>query len=273
MPTIGTPEARARLQAGYAHGLRLPGNDGFAAVGQVEQELIKMLGPEAGRTAFRDSFATAMGATTFGNTPRANLLKAVYGNYLRTHNLPYPAAAHEMPFPIGGNHPVVNMLRHKDVFDAGGWPALGPTSPKGHNMAGNFMGHRDVAMLDQQITSGAWPPLNAPQSGKYGLYEGVLDQEAARAGVRPADFADGAYFGFRNKKSPWLLPKPMIQEINDAIERTHRLTGMPRDEIFIRAIGRREIPLYGLSGLPGLPAILPRPNTESVTINQDSNLP
>jgi hypothetical protein len=37
---------------------------------------------------------------------------------------------------------------------------------------------------------------------------------------------------------------------NDAIERTHRLTGMPRDEIMRRAFIRGDIPLYALgSGL------------------------
>jgi len=37
--------------------------------------------------------------------------------------------------------------------------------------------------------------------------------------------------------------------VNDAIERTHRLTGMPRDEIVRRGIVRDEIPIYGLGGL------------------------
>ena len=37
--------------------------------------------------------------------------------------------------------------------------------------------------------------------------------------------------------------------VNDAIERTRRLTGMPRDEIVRRGLVRGEIPIYGLGGL------------------------
>ena len=39
----------------------------------------------------------------------------------------------------------------------------------------------------------------------------------------------------------------MISVVNDAIERTHRLTGMPREEIVRRGIIRKEIPIYGLT--------------------------
>jgi hypothetical protein len=39
----------------------------------------------------------------------------------------------------------------------------------------------------------------------------------------------------------------MISHINDAIERTHQLTGMPREEIVRRGIIRNEIPVYGFS--------------------------
>ena len=41
----------------------------------------------------------------------------------------------------------------------------------------------------------------------------------------------------------------MINHINDSIERTHRLTGMSRDEIVRRGLVRGEIPLYGFGGL------------------------
>jgi hypothetical protein len=41
--------------------------------------------------------------------------------------------------------------------------------------------------------------------------------------------------------------QPMISVVNDAIERTHRLTGMPREEIVRRGIIRKEIPIYGLT--------------------------
>jgi hypothetical protein len=37
---------------------------------------------------------------------------------------------------------------------------------------------------------------------------------------------------------------PMINDVNDAIERTHRLTGMPRNEVVKRGLVKKEIPLY-----------------------------
>lgn len=40
------------------------------------------------------------------------------------------------------------------------------------------------------------------------------------------------------------------------IERTHRLTGMPKEEIVRRGIVRGEIPIYGLGGVVGIEAML-----------------
>ena len=47
--------------------------------------------------------------------------------------------------------------------------------------------------------------------------------------------------------------QPMISDLNESIERTHRLTGMPRDEI-LRGYIRGKIPMYGLLGGVGLGA-------------------
>jgi hypothetical protein len=66
-----------------------------------------------------------------------------------------------------------------------------------------------------------------------------------RPGEPPANFV--ACAGFENERR-----KPLIEHYNEAIERTHRLTGMPRQEIFERGWGpdaSRRIPIYGLGGL------------------------
>lgn len=69
----------------------------------------------------------------------------------------------------------------------------------------------------------------------------------------PANFQDVAWAGFKNLKTPsYTSGQPMIQVINDSIERTHRLTGMPRDEIVRRGVIGGQIPLYGLLGAVGL---------------------
>jgi hypothetical protein len=48
---------------------------------------------------------------------------------------------------------------------------------------------------------------------------------------------------------------PMISVVNDAIERTHRLISMSREEIVRRGIIRKEIPIYGL-GAVAAPSLL-----------------
>jgi hypothetical protein len=246
MALIGSDEARKRLDEAFAAGSKSPNAKDWYATGQLEDAFVKELGPVEGRRAYGDNFATGMAATTGGADPTANLLMSQYGNYLRQNNLPYPVT-HQMPFPIGGRYAANNMAKHREVFDAGGFPGLGETNPKRHNFAQNFMGNRGVATMDEQMTSGMTPGLQMPPPGKYGLYEKVLHDAAAKAGVPPANFQDVAWAGFKGSEG-----NPMINHVNDAIERTHRLTGMPRDEIVRRGFVRSEIPIYGMGGLAGL---------------------
>ena len=47
----------------------------------------------------------------------------------------------------------------------------------------------------------------------------------------------------------------MIDQINRSIETTHRLTGMPIEEIVTRGVIKKEIPMYGL-GAVGLTGVM-----------------
>ena len=64
----------------------------------------------------------------------------------------------------------------------------------------------------------------------------------------------------------------MINHINRSIETTHRLTGMPREEIVRRGLIRKEIPMYGLLGAAGMGALGKRrismTNTDKQTVRQ-----
>jgi hypothetical protein len=243
LDTIGAAETRKRLRAAFKEGQKQGNAEDWYAMGQLEADFVKELGEKEGREAFKQRFATSMAATTGGADPTSNLLMSAYGNYLRTKGLPYPGAAFEMPAPVGGRYVTGNMAMHKRFFDEGGFPALGAENPKRHNFAQNFMGNRGVATMDEQMTAGMTPGKAIPPPGTYGLYERVLGEEAKRAGVPPANFQDVAWAGFKGEPG-----KPMISHVNDMIERTHRLTGMPRKEIVRRGLVRGETPLYGAGG-------------------------
>lgn len=252
MANIGSEESRARLRSAYERGSAMPDTADWFAMEQLEKEFIKELGPVEGRKAFQNKIATSMAATTGGADPTSNLMMAQYGNYLREHGLPYPTASHEMPFPIGGRYAIGNMEMHKKVFDQGGFAALGETNPKRHNFSQNYTGNRNAATMDEQMTSGMTPGINMPPPGQYGLYERVLADEAKKVGVPPQNYQDVAWAGFKNEKdAKYVNGEPFIQTVNRSIERTHRLTGMPKDEIVRRGLVRSEIPIYGVGGLVG----------------------
>ena len=171
--------------------------------------------------------------------------------------MPYPAAAHEMPVPVGGRRMIGNTDMHKKVFDEGGFSSLGAGNPKRHNFSQNYTGNRNVATMDEQMVSGMTPDITAP-GDKFGLYEKVLREEAAKLKppVDPREYQEVGWAGFKNMKDPsYTQAEPFIQTVNKSIERTHRLTGMPRDEIVRRGIIKSEIPMYGILGAVGLGAI------------------
>lgn len=260
MAEIGSDEARARLQAAYARGKEMPNTDRWYALKQLEDEFIKELGVDAGRKAFQDRVATSMAATTGGADPTSNFLMAMYGNYLRNQHPDVPWSyvpeTHQMPYPIGGRYAAGNMAMHEKVFDQGGFAALGERNPKRHNFSQDFTGNLGAGTMDEQMVSGMTPGKLVPPKGTYGLYERVLAEEAAKVGVPPAEFQGIGWSGFKNMKDPtYTQGKPFIEHINESIERTHRLTGMPKDEIMRRGLIYGQIPMYAVMGSIGLGAL------------------
>jgi hypothetical protein len=74
------------------------------------------------------------------------------------------------------------------------------------------------------------PTKCCSRSAADGLYEKVLHEEAAKAGVPLQNFQDVGWAGFKNGKDKENAGgEPMIHTVNEAIERTHRLPGMPKD--------------------------------------------
>lgn len=242
-----TPEIRQRLTDAYKRGAKDPMTKDWYAMGQLEAEFIKEYGPEKGRALFKESFADAMAATTGGADPTANLLMSYYGNFLRQGGQTVPKNAYSMPYPIGGRYASGNMAMYDKVINEGAGLQAAKT-PKRFDFSANFLGHRDRATMDEQMMSAFDPKLKAPPGDSYGVVEGVVHKLAKQQGVEPANFQDVTWAGLKGTTG-----KPMIQHVNEAIERTSRVTGKAPQDVVRDSLVRRTHPLYGV-GATGLGA-------------------
>ncbi len=224
---------------------------------QLEDKFIEELGQKAGRKAFADRFAGSMAATTGGADPVGNLLASGYGNVLHGRGLPTPGNAYDMPSPVGGRFISGNMEQHRRIFNDNEG-VIDLNNPKRHNFKFNFLGHRDLGTIDEQMMGlildkkGGIPPKEF-----YGIYERPIHELADKRGIDPREFQEVAWGGGRlmggnnMSKAERFVSRPMIQVTNEAIERIHRLTGMDRDEIVKRGLINGEIPLYSEGGPAG----------------------
>ena len=234
------PESLARLRGAFEKAKDRPAAKDWYAMGQLEDSFIKELGPEEGRKQFKNRIADAMAATTGGADPNSNLMMAAYTNYQKNLGKDIPTAAADLPFPIGGRFVSGNMEQAKKLAELGEIPV---TNPKRHNFSANFLGHRDVSTLDEQMSQLWDPKMMSPPPNAYGIYQKALADEAEKAGVQPANFQDIAWAGAKDYPG-----KPMMQEINEMIERTHKITGEPKEEI-LKGFIRADKPMYGIGAL------------------------
>jgi hypothetical protein len=267
LEVIGAPETRQALRDAYSKGLDLPDSQAWYYLGQVERKMKQDLGEEAGAKRFRDQMATAMSATTTGMTPQQNLIMSQYLNHLKATGQPLPTASYQTPVTVGGQRTMPNVQAYDQLFSGPSGPyetlqAQAFQNPKRADFAQAQMGNPNAFTVDEQMAHGMIGK-DVPQKGTYGLITNVGREEAAKAGVDPQRYQDVAWAGFKKMleeesraKKGWTpygpgegyQGKPMISEINDMIERTHRLTGMPRQTIWERGFLRNEIPLYGVGG-------------------------
>jgi hypothetical protein len=156
------------------------------------------------------------------------------------------------------------MAQYKKMLMDGS--GLTPANPKRYNFSGNYLGNRAGSTIDEQMMGLIEPGGQlSPPKGAYGNYEGPVAARAAAAGVDPRYFQEVAWAGAKDAKDAakgGYKAQPMISTVNEAIERTHRITGMPRDEIVRRGLVRSEIPLYSFSGGPGLGSLMPQGNNQ-----------
>ena len=197
-----------------------------------------------------------MAATTGGASPKANLRMAMYGNYLRYKKIRYPEYAHEMPFPIGGRYAMNNMDMHKKLMSN---PIDSKTNPKRHNFRSNFLGDKSSATIDEQMMNLFDPSLNVPPAGAYGTFENKVAKLAKKENVAPRDYQDVAWAGAKKLKNPdrYEGSRSMMEEVNQAIERTSKITGLTPKQVLVEGIIKGKIPIYGAVGLLGANAMMP----------------
>ena len=242
-----SPEAIGRLNAAYDAAVNYPNAHDFYAMKQLEDEFIKYLGPEEGRAAFKSRFADPMAVTTGGSDPNANLMTAAYTNFVKNKGEKLPEFAHQLPFPIGGRYmgsPGGNLAQARKYEQSG---VLDPVNnPKRYNFAADFMGHQDLPTVDEQMMA-LFDPKGKKAPEWYGVNEQTINDLAAQRGVSPVNFQEVAWAGGKGYQG-----KPMMQEINEMIHRTSRVTGQTPEEV-IKGFVEGNKPMYG-AGAAGLGA-------------------
>jgi hypothetical protein len=235
------PAALQKLSDAFDRGYLTKENSGdWYLVGQLLSEFKKEYGQKKGAEMFKERFADAMAATTGGASPTDNLVMAVFGNYLKSHKMATPENAYSMPYPVGGRFVTGNMAQYDKMIRKG--EGVTPANPKRYNFSGAFQGNKNANTLDEQMMSPY--KMGMPPAGAYGHFQQATNALSKKKGVDPRGFQDVTWAGLKEFEG-----KPMIQIINEAIERTARLTGQSPQDVVRYALVRGERPLY-MMGMP-----------------------
>jgi hypothetical protein len=242
------PGGLARLESAYTRGLEYPDASKWYAMGQLEDAFRQQYGDEVGRQMFKARFADAMSATTGGADPTANLLMAKYANFMKEAGAPLPEKSYDLPFPIGGRYASGNIAMYDRLLGEDG-AGLTTANPKRFNFSANFLGDINRATIDEQMSGLFQPGMMIPPGDSYGIYEKALGDLARKYGAAPAEFQDVAWAGGKLEKTPKYRPQPMIQTINEAIERTSRVTGLSPEEVVAEGLVGAKRPVYARGGM------------------------
>ncbi len=235
---------------------------------QLQDKYVETLGEKAGKEAFKKEFSGMMAATTGGASPYNNWLMSHYAGYLNKQGQRVDQRAYEMPFPIGGRFASGNMEQAQKYIDSdmkGFDPAK---NPKRYDFDNALAGDTERRRHRRADVWRVHSRHDHPRTGT-GPATRILREEAAKAGTDPRAFQDVGWAGLKAIKTEaaaaaaaakrarpgighnsepfqFQYEGPMIDQINRSIETTHRLTGMPIEEIVTRGVIKKEIPMYGL---------------------------
>lgn len=265
---VDTPEARTRLKVAYEKGLSEMSKNWYM-VGQLEEQYIKRLGPEEGRRRFADHI-DAIAATTGGNDPTSNWLMARWGIHKRAKGEKLPGMGALMPSPVGGRYAGNNASTFEKLMHGLG---IGPgENPKRYDFSRNFLGQVDSGTIDEQMTKLITPEIDiekpltkkqikegmtetqyvkkknplAPPGDSYGIYQEIIRATAKEMGIDPRMLQEVAWAGAKSSEG-----MPMMQHINESIERTAKITGLSPQEVINGWIDEK-LPAFGVAGGLGI---------------------
>lgn len=243
-----TEDAKRRLIDAHRQGVSDPNSAGILFLKQVEDEYVKLFGPEQGRHLFRTHTAGAIAAASAGLSPKQNALMAHF--LIREHmaGRPLPRNVYEMPYPIGGQFPASNSQSVQRFLETG---EFGSRSPKQHEYYYGMLGEPNVRIIDSRASGAILPGMRAP--AYYAPAAEVMSAAQKEIGAPDArTFVDAVWHG---RGKPGHDDGPLINTLNGVVERTHRLTGIPREQVFKEGWLLKKLPLYGVGAAMFAPAL------------------
>lgn len=238
---VNNPEALKKLHEGYLAGKPDEMAHDWYPVGQLYHEYVKVYGPERAPQEFRDGFSKAMAVTTSGQNPTSNYVMSHMGNFLRKRGERFPESSVDIPSPVGGQYTAGNAKSYNEnIIDAPGTPVDSATNPKGGDFSQAFEGNVDAFTTDKRMSS-AWG-LSAPPNAHYGLYSEAGRNAARQAGAQPRNYQEVGWVGLDERDKG----KPMMQHLNESIERTRRVTGLPVEDV-VEGMVKHNRPMYGVA--------------------------
>jgi hypothetical protein len=179
-----------------------------------------------------------MAAWTGGADPQANFLMAMFDNFRKAQGVGLPENTFDYPYPIGGRFLGNNAKSASKIEIEGG---INPrTNPKRFNFSTNFQGAADRSTMDEQMMTIGYNQ-QVPTPNTYGAVEEVAIELADKKGVTPMNFQEVVWHGGTDKDG-----KPMIQFVNEGIERTSAITGLPPRDVVRLGIVRGGMPIFGV---------------------------
>jgi len=201
-----------------------------------------------------------MAATTGGAAPYDNNLMAHFANFTEKRGERLPTAGWQLPFPIGGRFASGNLKQAQKYIDKGSvdWAEK---NAKRYDFSSAFKGNTNAGTIDEQMMTAFDPTLKAKQPQWYGPATKTLREEAAKAGVDARGFQDVDWAGLKAIKTeakgkPFEYEGPMINQINRSIWTTHKLTGMPVEDVVRLGVILKKIPMYAVPGILGTGAVM-----------------